>query len=118
MTPFSWQGMLPWQLRWPGDSVEDVRMDRVAHRAQDVARDSRVTSREAQLVMGVPVHQRIPMLYFTLQIKIKIHKIAEVGSLVPEMPLPLQPPVTSRPRGSREDLVSGGMGAQTRGGPG
>ena len=93
-------------------------MEPETRRAQEEARVSRKVNRGVDLDLGVEAHRKIP-IQFTMHHNSKIElmgtSIARKGRLVLEMPLDLQPKVTSRTKGSKVDLVRGGS-SRTRGG--
>ena len=93
-------------------------MEPGTRKAQEEARASRKVNRGVDLDLGVEAHRKIP-IQFTMHHSSKIElmgtSIAGKGRLVLEMPLDLQPKVTSRTKGSKVDLVRGGS-SRTRGG--
>ena len=94
-------------------------MEPETRRAQEEARVSRKVNRGVDLDLGVEAHRKIPIqctMHHSSKIELMGTSIAGKGRLVLEMPLDLQPKVTSRTKGSKVDLVRGGS-SRTRGGP-
>ena len=93
-------------------------MEPETRRAQEEARVSRKVNRGVDLDLGVEAHRKIPIqfiIHHNSKIEMMGTSIAGKGRLVLEMPLDLQPKVTSRTKGSKVDLVRGGS-SRTRGG--